>query len=173
MDGPATVTIGMPEHVGAVDAELPSECADAGRDTVVCTIETDPAPQSEVAATSRTEAAVAEAGPVERWTASITLAVDDDAAPSTYLAGGIAELNADPNDPDRTTDTIAWGLRTAAAADGEGPASDGGPVDGGSSDGGLVTTGGDSLAIVLTGVGAILTGLVITAAVTRRRGSRR
>ncbi|MEV3936825.1 ricin-type beta-trefoil lectin domain protein [Glycomyces sp. NPDC049804] len=165
MDDPVTVTIGMPEHVGAVGAELPSECADAGRDAVVCTIDADAAPRSEAAATRRAEAAVAEASPVERWTASITLAVDDDAAPSTYLAGGIAELNTDPNDPDGTTDAIAWGVRTAA---GGGPA-----IDAGSIDGGLVTTGGDSLAIVLTGVGAIVTGLVITAAVTRRRGARR
>jgi uncharacterized repeat protein (TIGR01451 family) len=179
MDGPATVTIGMPEHVGADGAELPSECADADRDTVVCTIDMDPAPQSEAAATRQTEAAVAEASPVARWTGSITLAVDDDAAPSTYLAGGIAELNADPNDSDGTTDTIAWGVRTAAAAvDGERPVGDGdsndrGSNDGALNDGGLVTTGGDSLAIALTGVGAIVTGLVISAAVTRRRGARR
>jgi large repetitive protein len=161
-DGPINLTITMPEHVEAVDSKLPSECTASG-DTVVCGIDTGVAPQTEADATrlperAFAESAVAEASPATSWTVSITVAVAEDAAASAYLSGGAAELNADPYDSGESNDSISWGLWTTVT---------------GGSPGGLITTGGDLLALVLTGVGAILTGLVITAAVTRRRGVRR
>jgi large repetitive protein len=184
LDGPVSVRIGMPEHTGVV-GDLPSDCRIDG-DAVVCAFDTDLAPQAEAGTTGLPEAAgptealaIAEAAPATSWTASITVGVDEDAPESTYLDGGTAALNRDPNDPDSSSDTATWGVRTSDLDDaGAGDSGDADDIDSDDADdadgpGGLVRTGGDSLALVLTGLGAILAGLVIAAAATRPRAQRR
>jgi hypothetical protein len=92
-------------------------------------------------------------------------------------------LNADANEQDGTSDADTWTLRTMAGDDDDGDG-DGngdsdsdsgsdtgtdGDSDGDDTDGALTSTGGDVLAMVLTGLGAIVMGLVVSAAAVRRR----
>ncbi|MFC3494660.1 isopeptide-forming domain-containing fimbrial protein [Glycomyces rhizosphaerae] len=176
LDESVTVTIGMPERVGAVASELPPACtATADRDTVACEFDTDLAPSAETDMTGPLEShreleatAIAEADPAA-WSASILVQVDADAPEEVELTGGTVVLNADANEQDGTSDADTWTLRTMAG-DGNGNGDSGSDTGtDGDSDGALTSTGGDVLAMVLTGLGAIVMGLVVSVAAARRR----
>ncbi|WP_307814458.1 ricin-type beta-trefoil lectin domain protein [Glycomyces sp. YM15] len=194
VDESVSITIGMPEHVGAVASELPPACTvTADRDTVTCEIDTDLAPSTETDASGPLESpwlleamAIAEAASAT-WSASILVHIDEDAPEGVELTGGTTVLNTDANDPDGTSDADAWVIRTMAGGDdgsdgdgdgdgdggnGDGSADGGDIGDDGDTDRGLASTGVGVLAPILTGLGAIVTGLVVTAAATSRRARR-